>query len=273
MCSWVSSGPWHLGHLCNSVASGDIFDFWCPIFSHPCMLFEVLIHFNGPSDKNLDLTPCQSRLFHMVLSKPCLSCKYFQCLLPWIFNRIWWRRWDVTFTSSTKILTSIELVKNPSFRGFTSPSSINFLNFSSNPLASQFIRPHMSRSLYGFLSSWSCHLGGLSHIWVDAVESTPSLFPLSRLQYQCHHCIIIDVSFCVGFGLPVRFLLHFTHLLLDSIWWNFMKWNSSRFGATIPNNSARVELRTKGMPSTGPAPRIRTFWFPISNHPKEAVSF
>ncbi len=99
MCSWVSSGP-YLGHLCDSVTSSDIFDFWCPIFSHPCMLFEVLICFNGPSIKNPDLIPCQSRLFHMVLSQPCLSCKYFWCLLPWIFNQIWWRRWDVTFTSS-----------------------------------------------------------------------------------------------------------------------------------------------------------------------------
>jgi hypothetical protein len=55
--------------------------------------------------------------------------------------------------------------------------------------------------------------------------------------------------------ITARLSTHFTHLLVDLIWWNFMKWNSSRFGAAIPNNSAHVELRTEGTPSTGPAPR------------------
>jgi hypothetical protein len=42
-------------------------------------------------------------------------------------------------------------MKNPSLRGLASPSSISFLNFSAILLASQFIHPHMSTSLYTLL--------------------------------------------------------------------------------------------------------------------------
>jgi hypothetical protein len=63
------------------------------------------------------------------------------------------------------------------------------------------------------------------------------------------------------------------HLLVDSILWNFINWNKNSFGAEIPNSSTQVELRTIGTPSTGPAPRISTFWFPINTHPNDAISF
>jgi hypothetical protein len=105
------------------------------------------------------------------------------------------------------------LLKNPSFRGFTSPSSINFLNF-----------PPIHRRHNSFdpicrgPCMASCHLGGLSPIWVNAVESTPSLFPWSRPQYQCHCCIVIDMSFCVGFGLPVRLQLGCQHTSRTCSW-------------------------------------------------------
>ena len=65
-----------LGHLCESVASGDIFDFCWPVLSQPCILFEVLIHFKGPRDRYPDLRPFQSILFHVASSHSCLSCRY-----------------------------------------------------------------------------------------------------------------------------------------------------------------------------------------------------
>jgi len=37
-----------------------------------------------------------------------------------------------------------------------------------------------------------------------------------------------------------------------------------------PNSSARVKLRSSGIPSTGPASRTRTFPLPMRSHPKEA---
>ncbi len=204
MCSWVSSGPWHLGHLCDSIASGDIFDFWCPVFSHPCMLFKVLICFNGPTDKNPDL-----------ISLPIKTVPYGIVQLAAL---------DLQSDLVKKVRRHLYLIHQDTYfhqigkefflqRGFTSPSSINFLNFSANPLASQFIwpicrGPHMA----------SCHLGGLSPIWVDAVESTPSLFPRSQSQYQCHRCIVVNMSFCVGFGLPVRLQLGCQHTSHTCSW-------------------------------------------------------
>jgi hypothetical protein len=164
------------------------------------------------------------------------------------------------------------LVKNPSFRGFTSPSSIHFWNFSANPLALQFIQLHMLRSLYGLLSSWWAFTHLSQCLRVDSIMvltitvtiSTSSLYHRWR-EFLCWVVFTHEIAALLS--------THFMHLLVDSIWWNFIKWNSNRFGAAIPNNSARVELRTKGTPSTDPTPWIRTFWFPISNHPKEAVSF
>ncbi len=80
---------------------------------------------------------------------------------------------------------------------------------------------------------------------------------------------------CAWFTHHIDALLstHFMHLLVDSILWNFMKWNKNSLGAMIPNSSAHVELRAMGIPSTGPAPWTRKFWFPISNHLKMPFPF
>jgi hypothetical protein len=82
MCSWVSSGSWHLGHLWESTASGDIFDFWHPVLSQPCILLDVLIRFKGPSDKKPDLIPFQSILSHVTSSQSYFSCRYFDVFHP-----------------------------------------------------------------------------------------------------------------------------------------------------------------------------------------------
>jgi hypothetical protein len=86
----------------------------------------------------------------------------------------------------------------------TSPSSINFLNFSANPSASQFIWPHMLRSSYGFLSSWWAftHLSRCQR--VDSFIVSMIMVTISMLSLYC-----LDGSFCVGFGLPVRSLLDY----------------------------------------------------------------
>jgi hypothetical protein len=136
-------------------------------------------------------------------------------------------------------------------------------------LVSQFIQPHMSRSLWSFLSSWWAftHLSRCRRVdsfIVLMITVTISMSWLYRHRQDCLCWVWFTHE------ITARLSMHFTHLLLDLIWWNFIKWNSSRFGAAIPNNSACVELRTEGTPSTGPAPRIRTFWFPMSNHPKES---
>jgi hypothetical protein len=46
---WACSWQW--GHLWESTALGEILDFWRPVFSHPWMLLEVLIHQRGPSNR------------------------------------------------------------------------------------------------------------------------------------------------------------------------------------------------------------------------------
>ncbi len=191
MWSWVLFGSWHRGHLCESVASGDIFDFWHPILSHLCLLFDVLIHFRGLSDRNPDLSPFQSILFHVTSFESFLSWRYLCFLLPCIFKWIWWRSWDETFTSSTETPTSIESIKNPSM-----------VWHPHHPLMfGTFLPVHQHHNLFYPRCQGCCtvsyHLGVLSPIGGNAVKLNPSSFWWSLSQYPHCCCISIGVNICV----------------------------------------------------------------------------
>ena len=88
ICSWVSFGCRHRGHLWASTASGDILDFWRPVLSQPWILLEVLIRLRGPRDRNAPLSSFHLIESHTSLDQPCLSWRYVWCLFPWILRRI-----------------------------------------------------------------------------------------------------------------------------------------------------------------------------------------
>jgi hypothetical protein len=85
--------------------------------------------------------------------------------------------------------------------------------------------------------SWCFRVDSLMVLTITVTISTSSLLYHHWREFLCWVWFTHEIA--------ARLSMHFTHLLMDLIWWNFIKWNGSRFGATIPNDSARVELRMK----------------------------
>jgi hypothetical protein len=55
-----------------------------------------LMCFRGPSKRNLVLSPLQQSILLQTCScHPCLSCRYFWCLVHCMCKHIWCKRWDV----------------------------------------------------------------------------------------------------------------------------------------------------------------------------------
>jgi hypothetical protein len=90
-CSWSSTSILHRGHLWDSVAPGDIFFFWFPVFCQPWMCFKHAMCWRGPSVRNAPFMVLKSMLSCVVSLHPCLSLRYTLCLflghMFWSFDR------------------------------------------------------------------------------------------------------------------------------------------------------------------------------------------
>ena len=93
MCSCVSLGSWQWGHLCKLTASGEIFNFWQPVLSHPWMLLEVFTWQRGLSDKKAAFRPLHCS-FPYSMSKETWDICYHPSDQWWGAYRWWWWVWQ-----------------------------------------------------------------------------------------------------------------------------------------------------------------------------------